>query len=253
MGGEDRRLAEYRAAVRERHKAWFQYHHLVARKLEAAVQQEREYPSHVHLVMDMLMLQGLKSHAAVSLLAQHGLMEDTASAARRLMELAIQAGYIGLEANETDRKRRAGRLAAFMWRGIPAHHKSRLPKEVRDYWVRLGRGYGRYVAQGARRWGPSFFEMFQELGQEELYRSDYSFLSGLAHGTSDHQVFQFATVPIRIHRDDHASVLLRYSTRYYLALGFAWNKSFAILDEGEIDELLQGLDRVAEGESEPGV
>ena len=110
----DQKLRAYRAAVWKRHQAWFEHHHRVAQALEIAVQTPRPYPTHVHLVLDMLMLQGLKSHAAVSLLAQHGLMEDTASVARRLMELAVQAAYIGLESDEPERRRRAGCHAAFM-------------------------------------------------------------------------------------------------------------------------------------------
>lgn len=252
VSAADQDLTKYRTGVWERHKNWFEFHHEVAAALEAAVKQPRTYPTHVHLVLEMLMLQGLKSHAAVSLLAQHGLMEDAASATRRLMELAIQAGYIGLESDEKERRRRAGRLAAFMWRRVPDRFKRRLPDEVRKMWVGLGRGYGRYVPANARRWGPTFFDMFVELGQEELYRQDYSFLSGLAHGTSDHQVFQFATMPFRIHRDDHASVLLRYSSRYYLALAYAWNKAFDVLAETDFDEFTERMNRLADGGSPAG-
>ena len=117
---------------------------------------------------------------------------------------------------------------------------------------RDGRGYGRYVPANARHWGPTFYDMFTELGQKQLYRQDYSFLSRLAHGTSDHQVFQFATVPIRLHRDDHASILLRYSSRYYLALGFAWNKIFDVLTDTEFDELAKGMDDLSDGGSVTG-
>jgi hypothetical protein len=52
----------------------------------------------------MVLLQGLKSYGAVLLLAQHALMEDCATIARRLMELSVTAVYIGAEADTKVRR-----------------------------------------------------------------------------------------------------------------------------------------------------
>jgi hypothetical protein len=48
------------------------------------------------------------AHAALALLAQHGLLEDAATLVRRLMEISIQATYIGAEEDQKLRNRRAG-------------------------------------------------------------------------------------------------------------------------------------------------
>lgn len=234
-------LTAYRQSILDKHSTYFDKHHEIARTLEKAVMEPRAFPSHVHLVLEMLMHQGLKSHAVVSLLSQHGLMEDTAAACRRLLELAVQATYISCESDERERRRRAGRFAAFLWRRVPPDLKKRLPDEVRRMWIGLGKGYGRLVPKNARRWAPDFRTMFQHIDQDDLYVQDYSLLSSMTHGTSDHQVFQFATVPLRMHRDDFVPALLRYSSRYYLALGYAWNRSFEVLADDVIDELAAGL------------
>jgi hypothetical protein len=51
----------------------------------------------------MLLVQAQKSHVAVSLLAQHGFMEDTATLASRLLEVSVQAIYIDAE-GDADRR-----------------------------------------------------------------------------------------------------------------------------------------------------
>ena len=185
----------------------------------------------------MLMLQSMKAHAAVSLLAQHGLLEDTATIARRILELSVQAVFIGAESDKQIQRRRAGSYCAFLWRQLPGHIKHRLPESARRTWIGLGKGYGRWVQKGAKRWGPSFFDMFKEIGREDLYRTDYALLSSIAHGANDHQVFQFSEQSIRLHSREFVPILLVYSTRYFLATTGPWADLFGVLDDDDQERL----------------
>jgi hypothetical protein len=213
----------------------------VAGTLEHAVQVPRNHPTLVHLVLDMFMIQGLKSHGTVALLAQHGLMEDAATIARRLLELSVQAVYIGAESDERVRVRRAGMYLAFLWRQLTPVFKRRLPPGVRKDWTAWARRYGRYIRRRARRWGPDFREMFTQVGSEELYLTDYAFLSSMAHGAADSQVFQYSVERIRIHRHDFVPVVLIYSSRYYLAIAEQWNRAYSLLPDGEFARLTSGV------------
>ncbi len=233
------RLEAYRAEVWRRHVEAFGLHTDLAGLVEADLLVPRLHDSHVHLVLDMLTIQGLKAHAAVSLLCQHGLMEEAATACRRLLELCVQARYIGLDDEDKVRRRRAGQYAAYLWRQLPRRVKLKLPAELRAPWTSLGRGYGRFVRKN--RWGPSFHDMFREIGRLDLYRSDYSLLSSIAHGTADQQVFQFSGETIRIHDDGFTSVLLVYASRYYLALVDAW---FYVYERPVSDDLSLVGDRL---------
>ena len=97
------------------------------------------------MVIDTLMLQAFKSYGAVALLAQHGLMEDSATIARRLLELSVQAVYIGAESEDRLRERKAGRYLSFMWRQLPRKIKHRLPAPIRAQWTAIARKYARFV------------------------------------------------------------------------------------------------------------
>jgi hypothetical protein len=220
------------------HRGAFDLHTAVAVALEGAVIRPRAHPTIIHIVLDMLMLQGLKSHATVSLLSQHGLMEDTATIARRLLELSVQAVYIGAESEQPEQLRRAGRYLAFLWRQLPGRMKHRLPSSLRAEWTGWARKYGRLVPARAKQWGPTFREIFREVGAEDLYLQDYSFLSAIAHGSSDAQVFQHSVRRVRLHSHDFAPIVLVYASRYYLALAEQWNRMFGLIDTSVFDPLL---------------
>lgn len=241
-------LSAYRKRIIRTYQPEFALHAKVASTLEAALLSSRPYPTKVHMVLDMLMIQSLKAHATVSLLTQHGLMEDSSTIARRLLELSVQAVYIGMEEDDRIRNRRSGMYLAFMWRQLPRRIKLKLPLNVRQHWVGIARGNGRFVKPNARRWGPDFRTMFRAIGADDLYVSDYSFLSSIAHGSADHQVFQYSASTIRVHSDQFAPILLVYSSRYYMAAAEAWNHLFGILDTAQLATLTkQALEWQYEG------
>ncbi len=222
-------IQQYRKRVLAAYPTEFAIYSDVAQTLEDAIQRPRNHPTLPHLVLDMFMIQGLKSCATVALLAQHGLMEDAATIARRLLELSVQAVYIGAESVESQRIRRAGKYLAYLWRQLTPTLKKRLPPGVRKDWTTWARRYGRFVPRTAKRWGPDFRSMFKEVGREDLYLTDYAFLSSMAHGAADSQVFQYSVRRIRIHRHDFAPVVLVYSSRYYMVIAEQWNRLFALI------------------------
>lgn len=218
-------LPAYRAQVLQRHAEAFRLHAEVAAAVETEITTPRPHPTHVHLVLDMLLLQGVKSHVSVSLLCQHGLMEDAATATRRLLEMSVQAVYIGQEGDERLRRRRAGQFTAYLWRQLTPGQKRILPPAIRARWTSLGRGYGRFIPRSIG-WGPSFRQMFKDIGHLDLWETDYSLLSSIAHGTADTQVFQFSSRNVRVHDDRFASVLLTYASRYLLVITDPWRSVF---------------------------
>ncbi len=219
--------SQYRDSVVSKHRSAFLLHQETARAIEADVLGTHAFPTHVELVVHMLTVQAIKSHAAVSLLSQHGLWEETAAACRRLLELTIQAIFIGQESDPILRKRRAGQFAAYLWRQLPRAVKQRLPPDVRAPWTSLGRGYGRFIKRKTG-WGPTLHDMFRDCGHIDLYRTDYKLLSSITHGTADAQVFQFSTTEIRVHDDRFVPTLLIYASRYLLAGTDPWRTVFGV-------------------------
>lgn len=219
--------SEYRKAVIARHREAFQLHQQTASTIGADLFGEHAFPTHVEMVVHMLAVQAYKAHSAVSLLSQHGLWEESAASCRRLLELTIQAIFIGQESDPTLRRRRAGQFAAYLWRQLPRKAKQRLPPEIRAPWTSLGRGYGRFIRR-KNGWGPSLHDMFRDCGHLDLYRSDYKFLSSITHGTADSLVFQFSTTEIRVHDDRFASTLLIYASRYLLVGTDPWRTVFGV-------------------------
>src|SRR5258706_15924881 len=99
-------IREYTERVKSRHREAFDLWAEVARAYQNAQAVPRSRPSDLHIVLDMLMLQASNTHAALALLAQHGLIEDTATLARRLLEISIQATYIAADDDQRTRDRR---------------------------------------------------------------------------------------------------------------------------------------------------
>ncbi len=133
----------------------------------------------------MLMVQCLKAHNTVSLLAQHGLMEDSSTIARRLLELSVQAVYIGMEDDDKEKNRRSGAYLAFLWRQLPQRIKLKLPLSVRQHWVGIARGNGRFVKPNAKRWVPTSTRCSRPSGRRRLTPSDPHLLQVVQRLRSD--------------------------------------------------------------------
>lgn len=231
-------VTSFRKRVLAAHAPAFKLHTAVIGEFEDALLKERHHNGRCSIALDMLMYQGIKSDSAVSLLAQHGLLEDAAAIARRLMELAVQALYIWADGNTTVQEQRASRYLAHMWRQLPDRGRARLPAEIRAQWEAIDGEVGDSLPATATRWGPRWKEMFAEVGAAEMYEDDYSLLSSITHGSPDDLVIHFSLTRIRVHRHEHAWVLLWYATKYFLIVAGMWNNVFAIISDAKVQELL---------------
>ena len=197
----------------------------------------RSFTSNLHLALDMLMLQGINTHSSVALVAQHGLVEDGATLARRLLELSVQAVYIGGESDPDLRSEKAGCYLAFLWRSVPDKVRTRLPDGIREEWSSVERSHGNLVHSKGKRWGPNWREMFEDCGHLGLYLSDYAFLSATAHGSFEGQTFRYSMSPIPMQDRRFLPHLLMYSSRYLTMIGKHWNDCFAVIDTDELEAL----------------
>jgi hypothetical protein len=228
---------EYRRGVRAKHHEAFVLWGKVARTYRDAMAVPRKRDTDLRIVLDMLMLQSANAHDAVSLVAEHGLYEDAATLARRLLELSIQATYIAKDDDPKVRARRAGTYLAFLWRKLPAKGRRLLPALQREEWSQTAKSYGRFVRKSAKQWGRSFKVMFEECNAGALYTSDYAFLSSAAHGSSADQIVRFGRSPIPAHDDRHVSILLVYASKYLAVVGEHWNELFGIVPPARIAAL----------------
>ena len=173
---------------------------------EDALLKERRGTGRFSIAIDMLMYQAFKSDGTVSLLAQHGLLEDTATITRRLMELAVQALYLAADGNTAIQEERASRYLAHMWRQLPDRALAQMPPEVKTQWRNIDAEVGDSLTATATRWGPRWKGMFAEVGASEMYEQDYSLLSSMAHGSPDELVIHFSLTRIKMHRHEHAEL-----------------------------------------------
>ena len=197
----------------------------------------RSFTSNLHLALDMLMLQGVNTHSSVALVAQHGLVEDGATLARRLLELSVQAVYIGGESDPDIRSEKVGRYLVYLWRSVPNDVRTRLPDRIREEWSSVEKSYGHLVPSTQKRWGPNWRNMFADCGIEDLYLSDYAFLSATAHGSYEGQTFRYSMSPIPMQDHRFLPHLLIYSSRYLASIGEHWNDCFDVIDTDELEAL----------------
>ncbi|HET7023587.1 MAG TPA: DUF5677 domain-containing protein [Gemmatimonadales bacterium] len=215
--------AQYRKKVLEEFPDAFALWSSVVKVVEPAISGPLPSPSLLHVSLQMLVFQSYNSFATVALLTQHGLLEDAATAARRLMELGVQAAWIGLESDKYIRERRAGMYIAFMWRSLPRNAKSKLSPSLRRGWGRAAQRYGPNVPANAKQWYGNFRAICKDIGAEPMYLEDYSLLSQIAHGASDEQIMRFSRQRVKLRSTQFVPVLLAYSCRYHLMAVAAWN------------------------------
>jgi hypothetical protein len=225
-------LAEFKAQLRAQFPDAFRLHREVALLLEPGVQTPRVPTPPLLLALDMLFVQSYKAHLSTYAAAELGHTEDSATLCRRLLELGVLAGYIGLAEPEKNREERARRYLADMWNDLPVEGRSRLPEATRQQWEESLAG----TPRGAF---PSFQKMFVDVGQGATYKEDYSLLSRIAHGASSDQLIAYGQSPVPVRAPWHIGTLLVFASRYYLGTAVVWNEHFRALDEAKLDKLVQ--------------
>jgi len=95
----------------------------------------------------------------------------------------------------------------------------------------------RQIPSNAKRWGPSFAEMFRYAEREDTYRGDYSLLSRIAHGSPEEFLLHYSAARVPLRFSIHTPSLLRFASRYYAGTVLVWNRHFNSLNEAEASEL----------------
>jgi hypothetical protein len=159
------------------------------------------------------------------------------------MELAITATYIYADGVDADQASRAARYLVHMWRELPEEALRHLSEKTIAEWQALDATVGDALSPDARRWGPRWSDMFATVGAKELYEQDYSYLSSMAHGSPDDLIVLFSHQHIRVHRHEHASILLKFGVRYLAITGGMWNNMFGAIPDHELEGLLAEITR----------
>jgi len=204
--------------------------------LEDAVVVPRDLSSPLSRALDILLLQALKSHGSIYVLAVRGHGEDGATILRRLLELAFQIRFIGIGANAGERGRRAGQYLSWFWMKALDAVKLNVPPAQKQWWQQQYDAHKHLFTNSKGRptkhwWGDcSRKELAAQIGVSQSYETDYRFLSRMAHGTTQHILFQQRGSLIEICTPLFVEQLLVIGVRYMLAIAEEWNNHFNVIE-----------------------
>ena len=228
---------EFKRIVRNRWPVPYALTEQVLAVIEPAVSVKRKvHRNEFRLSLDMLFLQAYKALASVQLLADYGHMEDGATIARRLLELAALAGYIARPDSRDVRLERSREFLSTLWRELPPAARKQLPPDALNYWQQVS------TPPDGRAGLPSIQAMFVELGRKDTYDDDYRFLAAIAHGGSPDQLIAYSRYTVRVRSLDHLGSILGFGARYALATTVVWNDEYALISP---DVLQPTVKRVA--------
>lgn len=232
---------EFRAQILAEYPDDFARFRDVLATLEHAIgsQESVQLSTELHRAMDMIMLQAYKSLCSVYVLVVRAHFEDAATICRRLMELAAQAGYIVEIEEDAEQNRRAGGYLASLWEAAPPQLKDALPADYRAAWEKYHRDHQHLLKGKWRTWRPSFKEIFSRLDKSDVYDEDYAFLSGVTHGSPPNLIFDYRGPVVQVRPHRHVPIMLKFSSRYGLAIMTLWNQLFAAIEVDRLDELVR--------------
>ena len=233
----------FRAAIRAKYPDAFSLHHDVADTLEQAIEKPRRLAGDGARAADMLMVQAYKAHASVYFLAVRAQVEDGATIARRLLEIAVQTIYITADSDPDVRKERAGRYLAHLWDSVPDEWRATMPIPERNAWEAYYAAHSHLLPEKRKSWGPNFKSMFEEIGHLTTYEQDYSLLSSIAHGTPPSLVRDYAQGVVALRPDTFVPVVLVFASRYYLASADQWNGVFHLVEPATLTSLIDRASR----------
>jgi hypothetical protein len=233
--------AAAKKATINRHRAGFDLWRLVHETLEDVVIRDRNQQQSFERALDLLFIQGFKSHGSLYSLCVLGHCEDAATIARRIFEIALQVGY--LDSEEPERENRGNQYLAYFWhlaKGILANPS--LPPEDRQRWQQLydqNKKWLRFNKRGnpLPNWsGLSFADLASKLNMQQAYEVDYRFLSNAAHSSAAGAMLNVIGGTLQITDDAFVTPILVYGTRYMLAVTEVWNAHFKLIDDSKMDE-----------------
>jgi len=225
--------------VRKRHEPAFILCEDVVATVKPAISRPRR-PSHaVPRALELLMHQAHNTLVSVYILSLRALTEDAATLTRRLLEIAVTAGYITCGVSHADRAWRAGCYLSRLWEDTPDDHRKTVPARERSRWQSfVGRHHKPFPHNGPCRL-PRFIETFKAVGQDQTYKADYSLLSSIAHASPSSLIQIHASQPVPMRDDKQVSTMLVFSCRYYLAVADLWNRSLHLMPARTLKPVIQ--------------
>lgn len=235
--------AAAKKATLMRHRAAFNLWLFVHQTLEGIVIRDRNVQSCLARALDHLFIQAFKSHGSLYSLCILGHCEDAATIARRILEIALQVGYLDCE--ESEREKRGREYLAYFFHLVPKGilgNPSLTPKE-RERWQELydeNKKWLKFTKSGnpLPTWaGLSVADLAKKLNMQITYDVDYRFLSNMAHGSSAGSLLRIVAGTLQITDDTAVTPILVYGSRYMLAVTEVWNAQFKLIEEKNMVEL----------------
>lgn len=215
--------------VRKRHEAAFMLCDDVLAAVKPAISKPRR-PSHaVPRALEILMHQAHNTLQSVYILSNRALTEDAATLARRLLEIAVTAGYITCENSPTERLNRAGCYLSLLWQETPDELCKTIPDNERRRWRAFVSRHQKRFHKNKPCRRPKFREMFESLKQDRTYEDDYSLLSSIAHGRPSSFIQIHSGKPVPMRDESQVSTMIVFSCRYYLVVADQWNRYFQLM------------------------
>jgi hypothetical protein len=228
-------------ATIDRHRAAFDLWRFIHETLEDVVIRDRNHKGSFERSLDLLFIQAFKSHGSLYSLCVLGHCEDAATIARRILEIALQVGY--LDSEELERENRGKRYLAYFWhltKGILANDS--LTAESRQRWQQLydqNKTWLQFNKHGKPlpNWsGLNFAALASKLNMQQTYDVDYRFLSNAAHSSAAGAMLSVVEGTLQIADDTFVSPILVYGTRYMLAVTEVWNAHFKLIEDSKLEE-----------------
>lgn len=228
--------AAAKKATIERHRAAFDLWLLIHRALEDVVIRDRHTERSFARALNLLFIQAFKSHGSLYPLCVLGHCEDAATIARRILEIALQVGYLDSEGPE--RENRGSQYLAYFWhnvQGILADPS--LTPGQRQRWQQLydtNKKWLKFNKHGnpLPHWsGLNFADLANKLNMKQSYDVDYRFLSNVAHASSAGSMLNVVSGTLQITDDTFVTPIVVYGTRYMLTVTEVWNAHFKLIED----------------------
>jgi hypothetical protein len=212
----------------------------LGRVLEKAITTPRSRPTPSSVALDMLMIQGYKSHASARLLLSEALCEDAAMSCRRLLEIAAQIGYIAYAPAPAEADERAINYLSQFWATTP-DILSELPESDRARWQAYYDDHKSRIRKGTYWWDGGFRKLFKMVGMEQVHADDFATLSRMAHAHAAGLAIGMEDGELVVREGRTIPWLLHAADRYCLACVYPWNRAFRLIPVEFLDSARRAL------------
>jgi len=225
--------AKFKAKIIDSNRDAFDLFRDTCSLIEAAITEPRDITEPYARALDLLFIQAYKSYTAVYFLAVRGHGEDAATILRRLLEISLQVCYLAKDYDE--RSQRGKNYLAYYWAQVPSLLKLSLDEKMRDRLQDLYKKHQHPLTfdrkgRANNWWCGTIRNLANRLGLVETYDQDYTFLSQMAHGTTQGVLVDIRNNRIEIRSDLMVREIWVFGVRYMLNVAFEWNNHFNLID-----------------------